>query len=141
MRAGLVSSTSGSGSSGLCGALAKPSQGQSCVATQGGDSHVAWAFVPKRRGRRGLSSQLLPPLASWYTLEASPYLRLRLRSQFGWHYLSNATCLMRPRSLYVFVYRVEDHHNLPNYLSWLKKTSVTQVVLDKWLLLNTDIIT
>ena len=48
----------------------------------------------------------------------------------GWHYLSNATCLIRPR-LFVFR-RVKDHHNLSSYSLCLKKSCVRQVVLDKW---------
>ena len=51
---------------------------------------------------------------------------------FGWHYLSNAICLIRPRLCYIcfFVSRTTiicyDH-------SLLKNTCVRQVVLDKWL--------
>ena len=45
---------------------------------------------------------------------------------------------MRPRLFCVqLVYVVKDHHNLPKYLSPLKKTSVGQVVLvDKWVPLS-----
>ena len=49
----------------------------------------------------------------------------------GWHYLSNATCLLiRPRLFCVFR-RVKDHRNLLHCSPCLKKTCVRQVVLDK----------
>ena len=48
-----------------------------------------------------------------------------------WHYVSQATCLMRPRLFYAFG-RVKDHRNLPHYSAHLKKPCVRQVVLDKW---------
>ena len=48
----------------------------------------------------------------------------------GWHYLSNATCLIRPHLFCVFR-RVKDHHTLPEYSPLLKNTCVRQVVLDK----------
>ena len=56
---------------------------------------------------------------------------------FGWHYLSNATCLMRP-CLFVFcvVCRAKDHRNSLHDSPILKKACVRQVVLDKWLPLN-----
>ena len=50
----------------------------------------------------------------------------------GWHYLSNATCQIRPHLFYVFFGRVKDHHNLLHYSPLLKKACVRQVVLDKW---------
>ena len=52
---------------------------------------------------------------------------------FGWRYLSNATCLIRPHLLCVFFCRVKDHHNLLHGSPCLKKTCVRQVVLDEWL--------
>ena len=63
-------------------------------------------------------------------------------SNLGWHYLSNATCLMQPHVLYV-VRRVEDNHTLLHsspllkrllyYSTLWKNTCVRQVVLDKLL--------
>ena len=50
---------------------------------------------------------------------------------FGWRYLSNAACLIRPRLLCAYLRRVEDHDTLLHYFSRLKKTCVRQVVLDK----------
>ena len=51
----------------------------------------------------------------------------------GWHYLSNATCPIQPRLSYLYVFRrFKDHHDVPTYLSLLKKACVRQVVLDKW---------
>ena len=54
------------------------------------------------------------------------------------HDLPNATCLMRPRSFYVFfvVTSIKDHHNLPHDSPLLKKACVRQVVLDKCFPLN-----
>ena len=49
----------------------------------------------------------------------------------GWHYLSNATCLLRPRWFYVSFYSVKDHRDLPFCAPLLKSTCVGQVVLDK----------
>ena len=46
-------------------------------------------------------------------------------------YLSNATCLMRPRLFYVFR-RVKDRHNLLGYSQRWKKTCTRKAVLDKW---------
>ena len=52
-----------------------------------------------------------------------------MQTTFWWHYLSNATCLMRPRLL---LRRVKDHHNLLHDSPCLKTTCVRQVVLDNW---------
>ena len=49
-----------------------------------------------------------------------------------WHYLSNATCLMRTRLFYVFVVRFQDHHMLLDDSPLLKKTCIRHVVLHKW---------
>ena len=46
-------------------------------------------------------------------------------------HLSKATCLIRPRLCHVFR-RVKDHHKLQTYSPLLKKSCVSQVVLDKW---------
>ena len=51
----------------------------------------------------------------------------------GWHHLSNSTCLMRPRSFYVWfvvsgITIINALHSSPR----LKNTCVGQVVLDKW---------
>ena len=51
---------------------------------------------------------------------------------FGWDYLSNAACLIRPRFVLCAVYGVKGHHTLPNELRLLKNVCVRQVVLDKW---------
>ena len=52
----------------------------------------------------------------------------------GWHYLSNATCLMQASFVVGAIYSVsvEDQHKLHTYSPLLKKTCVRQVVLDKW---------
>ena len=53
-------------------------------------------------------------------------------SSSGWHYLSNATCLIRPQLFSLcIVYSVRDHHNLLHDSPRLKKTCTRQVVLDK----------
>ena len=41
-------------------------------------------------------------------------------SMLGWHYLSNATCLIRPH-LFCALFSVKDHHNLLSCSSCLKK--------------------
>ena len=57
------------------------------------------------------------------------------KATLGWHCLSQATCLIRPRLFCVFR-RVKDHHNSLHYSPRLKKTCVRQVVLDKRLSLR-----
>ena len=49
----------------------------------------------------------------------------------GWHYLSNATCLIRPRLFYVCS-RVKDHDNSLHYSPLVKKTCIRQTVFDEW---------
>ena len=60
----------------------------------------------------------------------------RPRLSFGWHYLSNATCLIRPHLLHstFIVSRITIlcQINSPRF----KKTLVRQVALDKWFPLN-----
>ena len=58
--------------------------------------------------------------------------RARSQSCFGWHYLSNATCLMRPRLFYArfLVSRGTIICYIIRHL--LKKACVRQVVFDKW---------
>ena len=58
------------------------------------------------------------------------------RGDLGWHYLSNATCLIRPHSL-CFPARRRSSRNLPHDSPLLKKTCVKQLVLDKWFPLKT----
>ena len=53
------------------------------------------------------------------------------RPRLGRHYLSNATCPIRPHLFYVFRH-VKDHLTLPKYSSLLKNACVRQVMLDKW---------
>ena len=53
----------------------------------------------------------------------------------GWHYLSDAACLMRPDFFCVFR-RVKGSRNSLHYSSLLKKACVRQVVLDTWLFLS-----
>ena len=55
---------------------------------------------------------------------------------FGWHYLSNATCLIPASSVLRTVYSVKEHHNSPKYSPRSKKTCIRQVVLEKWLPLS-----
>ena len=50
---------------------------------------------------------------------------------FGWHYLSDATCLMRPRLFYV-LFAVSRITVICCNIHHLKKSYVRQVVLDKW---------
>ena len=45
----------------------------------------------------------------------------------GWHYLSKATCLMRPRVVYALVV-VNDHHNLLHYLPLWKKWIMNRLI-------------
>ena len=49
----------------------------------------------------------------------------------GWHYLSNATCLIRPRLLYALC-SFKEHHTLLHHSPLLKNTCIWQVALDKW---------
>ena len=50
----------------------------------------------------------------------------------GWHYLSNAACLIQPRLFDVlFNCSVKDHYSLPIGSSLLKNVCVRQVVLDR----------
>ena len=56
----------------------------------------------------------------------------------GRHYLSNATCLTRPRLFYVCFRRVKEHHNLLHRSPLLKKACVRKVVLDKWFPLKVE---
>ena len=58
-------------------------------------------------------------------------IRLLIGVRTGWHYLSDATCLMRPRLL-CFFRRVKYDHNLLHYSPLLKETFVRQSVVDKW---------
>ena len=52
---------------------------------------------------------------------------------FGWqHYLSNATCLIRPHLFSAALLVSYGWLNLPHALPLLKKTCVRQVVSDKW---------
>ena len=54
-------------------------------------------------------------------------------ASLGWHYLSNATCLIRPHLIIVCVVdSFKDRHSLLQCLPLLKNTSVRQVVLDQW---------
>ena len=52
----------------------------------------------------------------------------------GWHFLPNATCLLRPHLSYAL--SAKDHHDLLHSSLLLKRTCVRQVVLDKWFPLN-----
>ena len=57
----------------------------------------------------------------------------------GWHYMSKATCLIRPHVFYVFCCCcVEDRQDLLHDSPRSKKTWVRQVVLDKWFPLTVD---
>ena len=49
----------------------------------------------------------------------------------GWHYLSNATCLIRPHFCCIFCH-VKDHRNSLHRSLLSKKSCVRQGVLDKW---------
>ena len=51
---------------------------------------------------------------------------------FGWHYLSNAACLMPATFVLCVLCRVKDHHKLLHVLPPSKKTCVRQVALNKW---------
>ena len=48
-----------------------------------------------------------------------------------WHYLSKATCPIRPHLFYSVFRRVKGHHTLLHHSSLLKNTCGIQVVLDK----------
>ena len=52
------------------------------------------------------------------------YIYMSCRA-IGWHYLSNATCLIRPRLFYA-CFVVKDHHDLLCYSPPLKNTCVRQ---------------
>ena len=46
-----------------------------------------------------------------------------------WHYLSNATCLIRPHVFYALFRRVKDDHGLLHCSPLSKKTYVRQVIV------------
>ena len=56
----------------------------------------------------------------------------RKGEQLGWHYLSKATCLIRPRSLVMRASSCQGYHNCYIRRHFCRKTCVRQVVLDKW---------
>ena len=59
------------------------------------------------------------------------------RPRFGWHYLSNATCLIQHPVLYAsFIVSIIILIDVPTCSSCLKKACVGQAVLDKWFLLS-----
>ena len=63
-------------------------------------------------------------------------LQADMLQSIGWHYLSNATCLIRPHFFYV-LFIVPRITMICYILSpLLKKASVRQVALDKWFPLN-----
>ena len=69
-----------------------------------------------------------------FTLACTPCSSLRLsalHATVGWHYLSNAACLMRPR-LYALFIVTKNKHDLPNHSPRLKKPCVIRVVIHKW---------
>ena len=70
-------------------------------------------------------------LDNWMTLNT--YAKA-LMNQLGWHCLSNATRLLRPRLFYILhvLGRVKDHQKLPHDSPLLKKPCDRQVALDKW---------
>ena len=54
----------------------------------------------------------------------------------GWHYLSNATCLLRPHPLYALLTVSRITPSVATLFAALGETHVRQVVLDKWLPLS-----
>ena len=92
----------------------------------------AWNIVWKSAEKAEPSETL------WHTHDGTPTTATSIVSCIevvlipGWHYLSNAICLMRPRSFYALFRCVNDHHNLLHYSQRLKNTCVRRVVLDKW---------
>ena len=63
--------------------------------------------------------------------------RHRDKAPLGWHYLSNATCLIQPHLFHALfiVSRITINYQT-NCSPLLKNTCVRQVVLDKWFPLN-----
>ena len=66
-------------------------------------------------------------------------LAISMEEVLGWHYLSNATRLIRTH-LFCALFIVSRITILCNIIRHLKKTCVRQVVLDKWFSLNVRII-
>ena len=56
----------------------------------------------------------------------------------GWHYLSNATCPIRPHSLFMRCLHSQGSPSFATLFTAFEETSVRQVVLDKWLPLSAD---
>ena len=54
--------------------------------------------------------------------------RDRDRAAFGWHYMSTATCLIRPHLFYALFRRAKDRDDMLHSSPRLKKTCVRQVV-------------
>ena len=50
----------------------------------------------------------------------------------GWHYLSNAACLMQASSVLCVVYGVNDRPSFATSFAALEQTCVRQVVSDEW---------
>ena len=61
-----------------------------------------------------------------------PFVGFRARALFGWHYLSNATCPIRPHLFYALFIVARITIFMLDYSPLLKKTCFRQVVLDKW---------
>ena len=61
----------------------------------------------------------------------------RRRATLGWHYLSNATCMIQASFVLCVCFRVKGHHHLLHGSPLLKKSWVRQVALDKWFPLTT----
>ena len=70
-------------------------------------------------------------IAAQLALGAAAAGRLFLHLRFGWHCLSNATCLIQPYSLFCLLRRVKEHHNVLHPSPLLKNVGVRQVVLDE----------
>ena len=84
-----------------------------------------------------LSDFLLVCLSVCLSACLSIWLDHGISTDLGWHYLSNATCLIQESFLLCVLRRVKDHHMMLQYSLFLKNTCFRQVVLDKWFPLMT----
>ena len=101
---------------------------------------ICWCTCEKQRGSVSSNSRFhkqyyfnsMPPTSHREPLPGSCVHNILCLG--GTTYLSDATCLIRPRLFYVFVCRVKEHHNVLHSSPLLKKACVRQVVLvlGKW---------
>ena len=98
------------------------------------DTTTAAGLVLCRKDHRALTNRLNRSSRNAQLCDAHSRSSHHDVALIGWHYLSNATCLMRPRLFLCVVYSVKEHHqtNVLHVSPHLKNICVRQVVLDEW---------